>query len=280
MGIRKLLIAVLAGMLGMTAAAMAPPGIQKPDPAALSHVLTSGSVDSLAGSLRGYLIHAVHDPLFESSSGWGHQSRVARGVKWTGKELPLKPEIIHGLKNQGDWRKLRVTAPNLADNLILDLRDVKPIEPGRMTFVVFLAFDGRAYYQHQKWEAGVKLYDGSARGRFHTRLTLNCELTSRLESSGLFLSDLIFRIRVLRSDLGIDNLVLEHVGGVGGEAAKLIGEAVKHTLKEWHPSLERDLLAKANAAIVKSGDTKEIRVSLFNLMKNQGLAAATPKPAK
>ncbi len=84
------------------------------------------------------------------------------------------------------------------------------------------------------------------------------------------LSDFIFRIRVTKSDLHFENIVLEHVAGVGGEGAKLLGDAVKHSLRQWHPSLERELLAKANAAIVKSGDTKEVRLSVFNLMKNQG----------
>jgi hypothetical protein len=248
-----------------------PVGSKHPDPSAIAHLLTSGSADALAGSLRGYLIHAVPDPLYESSPGWGRTARVARGVKWTGKDLPLKPEIIKGDKNQGDWRKIRVTAPNLPDNLIVDLRNVRRAEPGRMMFTVFLAFDGRVEYLHQKWEAGVRLYDTSARARMRVKATLDCELISRIEPADFLLSDFVFRIRVTKSDLRFENLVLEHAAGIGGEGAKLLGDAVKHSLHEWHPSLERELLAKANAAIVKAGDTKEVRLSLLNLMKNQGL---------
>src|SRR6202035_745045 len=92
-----------------------------------------------------------------------------------------------------------------------------------------------------------------------------------IEPADFLLSDFIFRIRVTKSDLSFENFVLEHAAGIGGEGAKLLGDAVKHSLHEWHPSLERELLAKANAAIVKAGDTKEVRLSLHNLMKNQGL---------
>jgi hypothetical protein len=248
-----------------------PAGTKHADPAAIAHLLTSGSADALAGSLRGYLIHAVPDPLYEASPGWGRKVRVARGVKWTGRDLPLKPEIIKGEKNQGDWRKVRVTTPNLPDNLIVDLRNVRPAEPGRMTFNVFLAFDARVEYEHQKWETGVRLYSASARARTRVKATLDCELTSRMEPTDFLLSDFVFRIRVTKSDLRLENLVLEHAAGIGGEGAKLLGDALKRSLHEWHPSLERDLLAKANAAIVKAGDTKEVRLSLLNLMKNQGL---------
>jgi hypothetical protein len=248
-----------------------PVGTKHPDPSAIAHLLTSGSADALGGSLRGYLIHAVPDPLYESSRDWGRTARVARGIKWTGRDLPLKPEIIKGEKNQGDWRKVRVTAPNLPDNLIVDLRDVRPAEPGRMTFTVFLAFDARVEYQHQKWEAGMRLYDASARARMRVKATLDCELTSRIEPADFLLSDLVFRIRLTKSDLRFENLVLEHAAGIGGEGAKLLGDAVKHSLHEWHPSLERELLARANAAIVKAGDTKEVRLSLLKLMRNQGV---------
>jgi hypothetical protein len=36
---------------------------------------------------------------------------------------------------------------------------------------------------------------------------------------------------------------------------------------QWRPSLERDLLEKANAAIVKAGENKEVRLSLAKLFK-------------
>ena len=45
------------------------------------------------------------------------------------------------------------------------------------------------------------------------------------------------------------------------------GELVLETVKQARPDLERDLLNKANAAIVKAADTKEVRVSLDALLK-------------
>ena len=57
---------------------------------------------------------------------------------------------------------------------------------------------------------------------------------------------------MLRSDLKYDNVVVEHTAGVGGSAAKMIGEAVHRALTRHRPSLERELLARANAAIVQA----------------------------
>jgi hypothetical protein len=46
---------------------------------------------------------------------------------------------------------------------------------------------------------------------------------------------------------------------------------VKKGLDQWHPSLERELLAKADAALVKAGDLKEVRVGLASLFQGKGL---------
>ena len=81
------------------------------------------------------------------------------------------------------------------------------------------------------------------------------------------LPDLVFRLRVVKSEVAYDDLVVEHVPGLGGDAAKLLGEAVRASIKHWHPGLERKLLEKANHAILKGGDSKEVRVSLSKLWK-------------
>jgi hypothetical protein len=240
-------------------------------------LLRGGSADALAGSLRGVLLHSLPDPLYEASPGWGHKERTAKGVKWTpGNVLPLRPEVMHGDKNQGTWRRVRVTALNPAETLVVDLREVGSPEPGRLLFTVFAALDARVDYHRENWEAGIKWYSASVRARCRVKLTLHCEATTRLEPSGLLLPDAIFRLRVLDSHLEYDNFVVEHIAGVGGEAAKVLGDAARKSLHQWHPSLERNVLAKAEAALVKAGDTKEVRLSLLQLLKKQTRTPAAP----
>ncbi len=238
-----------------------------PNPLAL---LDAGSLDALSGSLRGYLVRSMPPTLYEASPNWGHTKRVARGVKWTGKRLPLKPELMYGDKEDGVWQRVRVVADNPADTLVFDLRDARQPEPGRLTFTAFVSFDTKVYYDRQRWESGVRLWAGSVRAKLRVRLALHCEATAKLEPNGKLLPDAVFRLRVLKSSLGYDNLVIEHIPGLGGEAAKVFGDAAKGSIKQWHPSLERDLLARADAALVKAGDTKEVRVSLSKLLARAG----------
>jgi hypothetical protein len=228
-------------------------------------VLGGGSVDALAGTLRGFIIQALPTPLYEDTRHWGLQKPI-REVKWRGKGLHVYPEAREVPKNDGRWWKVRVTAERLADTLVFDLRDAQQAELGRMTFTAFISFDTHIDFDRQIWHTGTRTYSGSIRARLRIKLTLHCEATARLDSRGAVLPDAVFRLRVLQADSGYDNFVVEHIAGMGGEAAKLLGDAARGSLKQWRPSMERELLAKADAAIVKAGDTKEVRVSLSKLL--------------
>jgi|SRR5579884_3201814 len=236
-----------------------------PDEAAALTALSGNSTAALAGGLRGLLLDFAPDPLFEDHTHWGTQKPVEE-VHWRGKGFHVHPEKVQVLKNDGHWHRLRVTAPRLRDTLVVDVRDLRQPEPGRMTFVTFVSFDADVEYERQRWVDGLQLSGVGLRARLRVRLTLWCEATTRVEARGKVLPDMVFRLRVTGAEAGFDNLVVEHVAGVGGDAAAVLGEAARRCLERWRPSLEKHLLDKAAAAIVKAGDTKEVRLSLSKLL--------------
>jgi hypothetical protein len=79
----------------------------------------------------------------------------------------------------------------------------------------------------------------------------------------------VVRLRVTEAQLFYEKLVVEHTAGVGGDAARILGDAVIDTVRRVKPDLERDLVAKANAAVVKAADTREVRLSLDSLLKGR-----------
>lgn len=259
-------IAIMAIALGMTAATRAADKLPPPDPIAL---FNPNSLDALAGNLRGYLVRSLPNPLFAKDDGWGQTRYVTRGIEWRGQGLGVRLERQRSHKNDGSWKKIWVTAENPADTLVVDLRDVSHPEPGRMAFGVFVSLDLRVHYEHEEWERGRKLFDASARARLRLKLAVRLEATVRLESSGALLPDAIARLRVTDARLGYDNFVLEHIAGLGGEAAKVLGDAARGGLNRWHPSLERELLERAESTLVKAGDTREVRVNLSALLSRK-----------
>lgn len=242
-------------------------------------VMPESSIKAMAGVLRKMIVQAMPPVLYEGQENWGRQSNTLDGITWRGKGGGIRAEVRRKPKNDGTWRKVQVTPRDLERTLVFEIRNWQNANPERVTFNALLAFDAGVRFDQQIWESGVRLYAGYTRARFRVKLNLNCELLCRVETKSSILPDFVFRLRVVKSDLKYDDLVVEHVGGIGGTAAKLLGEAMHKAVKQFRPDLERDMLAKANTAIVKAADTREVRLSLGGLLSG-GNSPKQPPAAK
>ncbi len=239
---------------------LAPSGLFAQTPAS-----SEVSVERLGELLKPILIDSLPKVLHESSDNWGHQANVPVGVKWDG----LKPTVQKSLRNHGEWKRLTITARDLKNTLELKIHDVKNINAEKQTFKVLLTFQMGVEYEHQTWESGVRLWSGSVRARAQVKLEMDCENNIRVELDKNHLPELVLRACATGAKLNYDKLVVEHINGVGGDTAKVIGAAVHGVVKRAKPSIERDLLAKANAAIVKAADTRDIRLGFGSLLKTK-----------
>jgi hypothetical protein len=230
---------------------------------ALLFAQSGDDFSALGKTLKPILINAIPKTLHEKSENWDHQIMVPVGLKWSG----LRPEVSKSLRNHGEWRRLKITSHDLPRTLDLKIYDVKNIDAEKQTFKVFLTFEMGVEYEQQNWESGVRLWSGSVRARAQMKFDLDCENTLRVDLDKNGFPDFILRIRVTEAKVRYDKLVIEHVNGIGGDGAKLIGEAVHRVMTKRRPSIERDLLAKANAAIVKAADTRDIRIGFGSLLK-------------
>jgi hypothetical protein len=242
---------------------------QSAAPTALA-AASDGDAASLAAGLRSLLVTFLPTPLYEDHSKWGGQKLASDGVKWRGKGFDSHPEIQYALKNDGLWQRIQLTTPLLDRNLQVDVRDVQRPSAERMLFTTSLSFAAEATYDRQRWNEGLRVSSSTLKARMQVKLTLRCESTTRIEPNGTLFPDTVFRLRVLSSDLRYEKLEVTHVAGLGGDAAKVFGEAALAAVRQVHPSLEKNLVLKVNKALVKAGDTKEVRVSLAGLLSKLG----------
>jgi len=222
------------------------------------------TLDQLGKALKPLLISVVPKTLHERTDNWGHQVMVPVGIKWRG----VRPQVSKSLRNHAEWKRLLITANDLQRTLDLKIYDVKNVSPEKQTFKVLLKFQMEVMYEQQNWESGLRLWSGSVRARAQVKLDMDCEDTLTVDTKEL-LPDFVFRMRVTGARVGYDKLVVEHINGIGGDAAKIIGKAAHDVMNQWRPSIERDLLAKASASIVKAADTREIRIGFGSLLKSK-----------
>jgi hypothetical protein len=213
------------------------------------------SAQDLAVAIRTLLLNHLPNPLTSGEPGWG-------------KQVPalIDPDQM---RNHGAWRRYRVTALNPDETLKVEVRNIVQLD-SRTTFDLLVGFDAQFDFQQEIWRRGLRLYSGSTKARAKVWAALRCEMTVKVESTKSWLPDLILKLRVTNAELSYSGLDVMHIAGLGGDGAKVLGEALKETIKQVKPSLEKELLEKAGAALVKAGNTKTVRVSLGKLFKSGG----------
>lgn len=215
-------------------------------------------------ALRGLMLTAMPSPLYEKRTGDDRTASTVNGMKWDG----LKPKLQYAEKNDGPRRHMKLTGENLEKNLQVDMKNLKLHEAGRTTFDLLIGMPLRMDFTEERWSKGVRLYDATARARVQAWMTLHCESTMRTVADG-FLPTIVYRLRVVDSDFLYTDLVFEHVAGLGGEAAKLLGDTAHSALTQWKPSVERKLRERLETQIVKAADTKEIRLGLGGISRGK-----------
>src|SRR5262245_15602474 len=218
----------------------------------------------LSKALKPLLADALPAVLYEKYDNWDHQEMTTHAIFWRG----LRPERRKELRNDGVWKHIVIKVRNPKETADIRMYGLKSVNDEKQTFKTDLAFGCRVEYEQQNWESGIRLWSGSVRARLRVKAHLECENIIRTESKpGSFLPDIVFRMRDTKAQVGYDDLVVEHIAGIGGTAAKVIGDAFHDAMNQWKPSIERNLIEKANAAIVKAADTKEVRIGLSGLFK-------------
>jgi hypothetical protein len=222
------------------------------------------AIPNVAEMMKPFLVDAIPAKLYEHSRNWGKTSPTPHAIHWHG----LRPEIVSTPRNDGHWQKVRISPRNLASSFDFRMSPAKRIDAERQSFQIFLSFVATVDYEHQLWESDVRLYSGNTRARIRILLTMDVENTLRLDTKKKALvPDMIFRLRATSAKLAYKDLVVEHTAGVGGSAARVIGEAIEGLVHELQPNLEQKLLDKAGAAVVRAADTREIRIGLSSLLK-------------
>lgn len=219
--------------------------------AALSATAASAQTpkEILEGSFSGGVRKALRTELgklgrVEWSQSWGHTAEV-----WTGKTKVefqgINSKIVKILErvNDGEWQKAWVDPQE--GTFDIDFSNFRKT-PGKLE--VRFHFDAscqmRGQAEFRKYKAGAQLISVTGKGR----ATLHAHVDMRVY---LFEQDNKTRVgwETEKVDFKYSDVVLEKVGAVGGETAKLMGDGFQAAVKQWFPDREKDARAAARTAI-------------------------------
>jgi hypothetical protein len=222
--------------------------------------------EALTKVLQDLLKKNLPDPVTKSNHNWGHQKAVTTNVLHR-DGLKFWTEQMQEMKNDGTWRRADVRIPD-QDKIAVAVTELTHPEEGKMLVTVSsLAERVDLHFEQQIWKNGVRLYGGETRGHCRGALVLKAEITTKTEiKKGLFFPSISLNLKVTSAELFYEKLVIDHTAGLNGEAAKAIGDVAIGIVKAIKPNLEKDLLEKADTAIVKAAQKKELTLTLDKLL--------------
>ncbi len=225
--------------------------------------------EALTKVLQELLKKNLPDPVTKSNHNWGHQKAVMKTVLHR-DGLKFWTEQVQEMKNDGTWRRADVRISD-QDKIALAVTELTHPGDGKMLVsVTAVAERVDLHFEQQIWNNGVRLYGGETRGHCRGALVLKAEIITKTDfKKGLFFPSVSLKVEVTKAELFYEKLVIDHTAGLNGEAAKAIGDVAIQIVKAIKPNLEKDLLEKADAAIVKAAQKKELTLTLDKLLASK-----------
>jgi len=236
------------------------PKVLKTDPAEAA---------ALTKVLRDLARKKLPDPISKSSQNWGHQKAVTIIHRYR-DGLRIWSEAVQEFRNDGHWKRTTIRLPD-PDQVALAVTELTHPEPGKMLATVAVAAERvEVRFEQQIWKNGLRLYSGETRAHCKGGLVLKAEVVSKSElKKGAFLPDITLKLRVTDADLYYEKLFVDHTAGLDGDAAKAIGDVLLDVVKAVKPDIEKELRAKAEAAIVKAVGIREFKLALDQLLQGK-----------
>ncbi len=215
---------------------------------------------------REMLLQKMPDPLVKANDGWGKQKEFVVGKVML--RNPNKfPDAPRELFNDGIWRRFTVTARDPEKTLGIGFTELTRTDPETLVVTINVVMDINFRMEQQLWKRGLQIYSGETRGHCNAGLQLKATVNHKTEfKPGALLPEVALKITTTDAKLFYDKLVIDHTAGLDGQDAKAVGDFVVDMVKSVKPDLEKQLLEKGNAAILKAAGTKEIKLQLDKLV--------------
>jgi hypothetical protein len=241
------------------AALKAPRSIEQPKPE---------EVAAISRLMRDMALKHMPDPLLKANHNWGKQKEFAVGRVMLRNPNRVGPEMPRELFNDGLWRRFTITARDPAETFGIGITELVRPADDTLLVTINVAMDINFRMEQQLWKRGLQLYSGETRGHCKGGVQLKATVSHKLEfKPGSLVPDVILKITTTDAKLFYDKLVIEHTAGLDGADAQAVADWVLDLVKKIKPDLEKELLEKGNAAIVKAAGTKEIKLQLDKLIK-------------
>jgi len=217
---------------------------------------------ALTRILTDLLRRHLPDPLAQASENWGKQREV-HGTRRRIRDWRIVSEPYQEIRNDGLWRRLTLRVPR-KDQLRVGIQNIEFPRRGCLRGRVLTVADRvDLQLEQQQWCNGLRLYACDTRAHCKVGLTLRAEVSSRQEHPiDAFLPKYVLKIHILEARLDYTDVVVDHILGLDGKAARVVGDGIREVVSRFKPDFEEQLRRKAETAVIRVMENRELCIAL------------------
>jgi len=195
--------------------------------------------------------------VFNGQTGWGQTTPITEGLPLMRRRQTVQVgdhlELPHG-----HWRKTRAWLDDPDRDLIIKVRDLRPV--GNKSYQIKLDVDvaARGETDVQQWQKGLKLVDVTAQAAGRVGIFLECDVALSLSTT--FPPEVKVEPKVSNLKLELKDFELGRVDArrpgialaLQGQAASDVGKEFRGVLQDLLRAAEPTIKDRANEAIARS----------------------------
>ena len=215
-------------------------------------------LEEITGLLKqAVLKHLPASIAIEKQHNWGRQTRVlsVHGVQAT-----------HVMRNHGEWEKVKTVAPDLSQNLRMEVYSLSSPGENRIAFKIHLGMPAAVEVEKQTWQRGIRLVSTRSRARLQIMADLIVETKMSQVSEDSAAADHVASFQLNGARTRCECFVVQSIDGIGGEMAKTAGCLLEQAFKPWRWKIESDFQQKICDAVLTAGGDSEVRLGLTKLL--------------
>ena len=207
--------------------------------------------------VRGVIPHPYID-----EKDWGHTKDVVSGLYIKREGLRIKTHRTRKAVNHGTWTRYRIDLLDPSQKFTIQLRQVRTLPNNHLGFSVVCDARLRIFGRLSQWQHGVQLISLSAEAESNVRLTMQCELSTEIDSTETIPS-IELKPVVRDADLQISDFRLREISQLDGPLVRKLSSGVREVLEDEIAKRRTDVVAKINRQIDKNRDHLRLSISEF-----------------
>lgn len=198
-------------------------------------------------------------PDYVDERKWNRQKEVVTGlhVRMDGMRLDTKRK--RKMVNHGTWSRFVIEFIDPKNALIVDITKME-FGPGKVTVQCRVETPLKLFGRLSQWQRDVQLYSFSVDGRARVEMVMDAVVNIQVNPLR-FPPDVEFLPAVTSSQVRLKEFEIDRVSRVGGDAAELLGKAIRKTLEKKVAEYDQKVVEKMNKQIAKQKDKLKLNLA-------------------